>query len=115
MTDEQRARRIAEVAWEVQPNFRHRFKSAEDLMNRILAGRKHTRHLGFFLPVCILETFCAIDAMRGTIAHADMDEAMGESTVDPAVVAQARSMLSELAPVMPTFENYCGDWVNGSD
>ena len=113
MTDEQKARRVAEVAWDVQPSFRHRFKNVQELTERILAGRHHTQHTGFFLPLCILETYCSVDAMRTTLAHADLDEVNGESTVHPDLVARARNVLSELEPVMPTFESFCGDWVHG--
>lgn len=113
MTEEQIAKRIAELAWEVQPNFRQRFNTVEELAGRILAGYRKGGTFGWFLPLCIIETYCTVDEMRTTLAHGQMDEAMGTTTVNQSDLDKARLNLDGVSHYMPLFDQYCGAWVNG--
>lgn len=115
MTDVQTAAKIAKLAWELQPKFRHRFESEEDLAARILAGYKISGAFGWFLPVFIIETFCNVDDMKATIAHHQMDEAMGITTVSPVDLMSAKLNLRMIKNVMPMFEEYCGTWIDGDN
>lgn len=115
MDKRQMADRIATLAWEVQPDFKHRFSTVGELAARILAGYNHGNSSSIFLPVSILETLCMVDAVQNTVAHAELDEVLGEQTIDPETLAQAQAFLAEVSPAMPAFKKTCGDWIYGDD
>ena len=113
MTNEERCRRIAELAWDIQPKFHCRFKTVEALAKKIEAGQGHMGGLlGYFLPVSILETVCEVDFYRTTIGHAEMDEILGESSIHPDELSKAKTMVSQIGPLMPQFEEHCGAWID---
>lgn len=111
MTDEQRARKIAKLAWEIQPNFRTRFRTEEELAEKLIEGTHNgSSMLGVFLPVCILEVLATAESYKGTLAHAELDSIDGTSTVSSDEIAIAKLALSQLEPIIPQIENHCDDW-----
>ena len=110
MTDEQKAQKIAKLAWEIQPSFRTKFKTEAELAERIIAGAKTGgSSFGMFLPVCILEVMASVEAYKDTLAHAELDALDGENNVSPLEVEKAKMALEHMAPIIPEFEAHC-DW-----
>lgn len=113
MTEEQIAKKIAELAWEVQPKFRQRFNTVEELARRILAGYRRCGTFGWFLTLCIIETYCTVDELKTTVAHAELDEVMGITTVDQSALDKARATLAGVSQILPMFDQHCEAWING--
>ncbi len=113
MTDEQRARKIASLAWEIQPKFRAQYKTEDDLAQQLIAsGGGGGSILGIFLPVCLLEVLASVESYKDTLAHAELDSLDGEATVSQDQVEIARRTLEYMTPLLPEIRRGIEGWIN---
>ena len=104
------ATKIASIAWDTQPRFRHRYRSANDLAEHLLVAYEKGGTNGWFLPLAVLEVVVTVDDLKATIMHAELDRVMGDSTITDSELEFAHQQLEIAQKSMPLLKRQCGNW-----
>lgn len=104
------AARIASVAWNTQPKFRHRYRSSDELAEHLAAAYNKGGTNGWFLPLAVLEVVATVDDLKATIMHAELDQIMGDSTITDGELEFAHQQLEIAERSMPLLKRQCGTW-----